>query len=96
MRRVELFKRIEGCATKADAARWIRTESAVWLLVMPPRPEFYRARAAQCERAASLAIEPSNRQAFMNLAKQWRQMADDSEYVERPYLVTSDPDKPLH
>jgi hypothetical protein len=63
---------------------------------MLSRAELYRAKAAQCERAASRAIEPSNRQAFMNLAKQWRQMADDSEYVERPYLVTSDPDKPLH
>jgi hypothetical protein len=63
---------------------------------MLSRAELYRAKATQCERAASLATEPSNRQAFMNLAKQWRQMADDSEYVERPYLVTSDPDKPLH
>jgi hypothetical protein len=85
-----------GFATKVEAEALDKKESAAWLHVMPPRPEFYRAKAAQCERAASLAIVPSNRQAFMNLAKQWRQMADDSENDERPYLVRRDLDKPLH
>jgi hypothetical protein len=92
--RVELLKKDGGFATKVEAESLDKKESAVWLHVMPP--EFYRAKAAQCERAASLAIEASNRQAFMSLAKQWRQMADDSENVERPYLVRRDPDKPLH
>jgi hypothetical protein len=85
-----------GFATEVEAEWLDKKESAVWLHVMPPRPEFYRAKAAQCERAAPLAVAPSNREAFMNLAKQWRQMADDSENVERPYLVRRDPDIPLH
>jgi len=50
--------------------------------MMPSRPEFYRLRAAQCERAADLA-QPSNREAFMDLAKQWRDLANYSEWVER-------------
>jgi len=50
--------------------------------VMPSRPEFYRAKAAQCERAASLATEPSNRQFFIDLAKQWRDLANYWEYNE--------------
>ena len=50
---------------------------------MPSRPEFYRAKAAQCERAASLATEPSNRQFFIDLAKQWRDLANQLEHLER-------------
>jgi hypothetical protein len=50
---------------------------------MPSRPEFYREKVAQCERAAALAAQPSNRQVFIDLAKQWRDLANQLEHLER-------------
>jgi hypothetical protein len=50
---------------------------------MSLRQEYYRLKAAQCERAGAEATEPGVRQTFADLAKQWRQMADSLEHIER-------------
>jgi hypothetical protein len=53
--------------------------------MMPTRPEIYRQKALECELAASAAVVPTLRQTLMDLAKQWRELAGHSEYLERVY-----------
>jgi hypothetical protein len=50
---------------------------------MSTRLEIYRLRAAECESMASMATKPSNRQAFVDLAKLWRDLANSAEHIER-------------
>jgi hypothetical protein len=38
-------------------------------------PEWYRARAEQCERDATLAINASIREQLERIAQQWRELA---------------------
>lgn len=49
---------------------------------MPSEPELYRLRAAECERAAAATKESDIRESFVNLAKQWRELAEYSETIE--------------
>ena len=50
---------------------------------MLTRLELYRLRAAECKSMASMATEPSNRQAFVDLAKLWQDLANYAKHIER-------------
>ena len=50
---------------------------------MSDKAEACRRKAAECERAAVLANEDSVRCAYLDLARQWREMADHAEHIER-------------
>jgi hypothetical protein len=57
---------------------------------MTSRASSCRERAEQCERAASRVVDEEIRRAYLDLAKQWRQMADHSEEIERRLHPPSD------
>ena len=42
-------------------------------------PTEIRAHAAECERYASAAISPTDRQLLLNIAARWRALADEDE-----------------
>ena len=42
-----------------------------------------RRKALECERAAILATDVAGRLMYFDLAKQWRDMADQAEALER-------------
>ena len=45
-------------------------------------PTEIRAHAAECERYASAAISPTNRQLLLNIAARWWALADEDETAE--------------
>ena len=47
------------------------------------RAEAYLAKAAECERAAVLASEQNIRATYWDLAKQWRELAVQTEELDR-------------
>ena len=47
-------------------------------------------KAAECERAAVLAIEPRLQAMYHDLARQWRQMAAQSEELEQRYSAAKE------
>ena len=40
-------------------------------------------KAAECERAAVLAIDPGTQATYRDLARQWREMVDQCEDLDR-------------
>jgi len=51
------------------------------------RAKVCRSKAAECERRAALATDPHIRTCYMNLAHQWREMAEQAEYLDRRYAA---------
>jgi hypothetical protein len=52
---------------------------------MNDRVETCRRKAADCTRAAILATDKDTRLMLLDLAKQWREMAEQAEELEKRY-----------
>jgi hypothetical protein len=52
---------------------------------MASHSEMCRQKALECERRAALATEPNIRETFVDLARQWRDMADQAEELDRKF-----------
>lgn len=50
---------------------------------MSSRADRCLAKAVKCERAAKLATDDGVRNAYVDLAKQWKVMAQDAKYIDR-------------
>ena len=50
---------------------------------MSERAERCRKKAIECERGAVLATDPAVRLIYADLARQWRDMAEQAEDLER-------------
>jgi hypothetical protein len=50
---------------------------------MDRRAEACLLKAAACERAATLAYDPTNRELFFDLARQWRDFAAQAADLQR-------------
>ena len=72
-----LSRQIVGFA--APLEQW-RT-SSVWD-EMDEQAAACRKRAAECERMV-LLVDPANRSTYLHLARQWHQMAEDAERLNR-------------
>jgi hypothetical protein len=42
-------------------------------------------KALECERAAALATDVADRTMYLDLARQWRQMAEAAQELEHPH-----------
>jgi hypothetical protein len=47
------------------------------------RAEEYRKRAEEAEARAQTTGDPSAKQAYLEIAQQWRQLAEHAEHLER-------------
>jgi len=47
------------------------------------RAEEYRKKAEEAEAMAAAARDPSAKQAYLEIAQQWRQLAEHAEHMER-------------
>jgi hypothetical protein len=47
------------------------------------RAEEYRKRAEDAEARAETTRDPSAKQAYLEIAQQWRQLAEHAEHMER-------------
>jgi hypothetical protein len=50
---------------------------------MSLRAERYRRRAAECEQAAEKPMNPETKTVYLDLAHQWRDLARQTEKLER-------------
>ena len=46
-------------------------------------PEEYRAQAEECEKRAKLVRDHSVKQGYLDLARQWRTLAEQAEQTQR-------------
>jgi len=53
------------------------------IIMMPPRPDHYRAKAGECEQSAEKARDPTVKREFAALARQWQALAEQAEQAER-------------
>ena len=53
------------------------------LLIMSERADVCRKKAAECERHALLATDLTTRQMYLDLSRQWRQMAAQADELEQ-------------
>lgn len=53
---------------------------------MTTRPERFRVRAMECHVAAQKAREPDTKEAFLELMRGWRELADEIERFEHSWL----------
>lgn len=53
---------------------------------MTTRPERFRVRAMECHIAAQKAREPDTKEAFLELMRGWRELADEIERFEHSWL----------
>jgi hypothetical protein len=58
---------------------------------MDTRTEACRKKAMECERMAMASSDASLRLMYLDLAKLWREMADQVEYFDRRYAVQKEP-----
>ena len=50
---------------------------------MPSRQQLYQAKATECERQAAHAKEPSIRTGYLELARSWRELAEQAALIEQ-------------
>jgi hypothetical protein len=48
------------------------------------RVEYYRERAAECERLAAQATSPENREILLSMSMRWRELAGDDVSPPQP------------
>ena len=53
---------------------------------MTTRPERFRVRAMECHIAAQKAREPDTKEAYLELMRGWRELADEIEHFEHSCL----------
>ena len=53
------------------------------IIMMPPRPDHYRAKAGECEQSAEKARDPTVKREFAALARQWQALAEQAERQEQ-------------
>jgi hypothetical protein len=53
---------------------------------MTTRPERFRVRAMECHIAAQKAREPETKEAYLELMRGWRELADEIEQFEHSWL----------
>ena len=58
---------------------------------MDERAEACRKKAMECERMAMASSDAALRFMYLDLAKQWREMAEQAEYFDRRYAVQKGP-----
>jgi hypothetical protein len=58
---------------------------------MASQSEMCRQKALECERRATLATEPNIRETFVDLARQWRDMAHQAEELDRKFETAKKP-----
>jgi hypothetical protein len=58
---------------------------------MASQSEMCRKKALECDRRATLATEPHIRETFVDLARLWRDMADQAEELDRKFEMAKKP-----
>ena len=53
---------------------------------MTLRPELFRAKATECQVAAQKAEDPEIREAYLDLMRGWRELAEQIEHFEHTWL----------
>jgi hypothetical protein len=53
---------------------------------MTTRPERFRVKAMECYAAAQKADDPRTREAYLELMRNWRELADEIERFEHTWL----------
>jgi hypothetical protein len=56
------------------------------LTFMTLRPELFRAKAMECQLAAQKAKDPEFREAYQDLMRSWRELAEQIEHFEHTWL----------
>jgi hypothetical protein len=56
------------------------------LILMTMRPERFRVKALECYVAAQKAKDPETRDAYLELMRNWRDLADEIERFEHAWL----------
>jgi len=62
-----------------------------WEEMMSDRVETCKRKAAECERAMQLAADEGLRKMYVDLARQWREMARHGEILNRLWGQLTDP-----
>jgi hypothetical protein len=53
---------------------------------MTTRPERFRVKALECSVAAQKTNDPATKEAYLELMRNWRELADEIERFEHAYL----------
>jgi hypothetical protein len=53
---------------------------------MTMRPERFRVKALECYAAAQKAKDPETREAYLELTRNWRDLAEEIEHFEHAWL----------
>ncbi len=58
---------------------------------MTSRPEAFRVKAMECEAAARKIRDPELKDTYLNIARSWRDLADEVDRFELASLGRGDP-----
>ncbi len=88
---VVLFRKPCGAQSTSDARankpRGARNGSnCLPLILMTTRPERFRVQALECYAAAQKENDPKAREAYLELVRNWRELADEIERFEHTWL----------
>jgi hypothetical protein len=78
--------RDSGERSKALRVEFEGTSPVAPLVLMTTRPERFRVKAAKCYVAAQKAKDPETRDAYLELMRNWRELADEIEHFEHAWL----------
>ena len=56
------------------------------LVMMTTRPERFRVKALECYATAQKETDPKTREAYLELMRNWRELADEIERFEHAWL----------
>jgi len=56
------------------------------LVLMTTRPERFRVKALECYAAAQKAKDPKTREAYLEMMRNWRELAEEIEQFEQTWL----------